>query len=147
MLSDLGQDATVLIVDDNAQNRELLAAFFQDSGLRVLEAENGERAIETVRAQNPDAVVLDIMMPRVSGFQVLEQLRSDPQTRDVPVLIVTALNEAADVERTIDAGAKDFLTKPVVKDELVDRVCAQIKLRRTAQELATVRTFPRERAV
>lgn len=130
-LEELGvpEDALVLIVDDNPQNLELLQAYLEDLGCRTSVAQDGAQAIEMARADTPDVIVLDIMMPRLSGFQVCEKLKADPLTSLVPIVMVTALNEISDVERAIEAGADDFLTKPVQRLELIARVMAQIQVR------------------
>lgn len=130
-LEELGvpEDALVLIVDDNPQNLELLQAYLEDLGCRTSVAQDGAQAIEMARADTPDVIVLDIMMPRLSGFQVCEKLKADPLTSSVPIVMVTALNEISDVERAIEAGADDFLTKPVQRLELIARVTAQIQVR------------------
>ncbi|MEO0513504.1 MAG: response regulator [Planctomycetota bacterium] len=145
MLEDIGPELRVLVVDDNPQNRELLSAFLEVAGCEVEEAAGGQAAIDRLIAGSEpvDVVVLDIMMPRVSGFQVLAALKHDPKARDIPVIIVTALNETSDVERSMDAGAADFLSKPVIQDELVARVCAQAAIRRAERDLAEVETLTR----
>lgn len=115
---------TVLIVDDNEQNRELLEAFLEGVADRTRCAADGSAALEMVKQDPPDLILLDIMMPRMSGFQVCEALRADPATKGIPVIVVTALSEIGDVERAMDAGADDFLTKPVNRQELLVRVRA-----------------------
>lgn len=131
MFEDLSvpEDSLILIVDDNAQNLELLQAYLEDLGCRIQIAHDGAQAIEMAKAETPDVMVLDVMMPRLSGFQVCEKLKKDPQTSAVPIVMVTALNEISDVERAIEAGADDFLTKPVQRLELLARVKSQINVK------------------
>lgn len=127
--------STILLVDDNEQNLELLLAYLEDLPCAVEVATDGVQALEKVAQLNPDLIVLDIMMPRMSGFQVCEKVKSDPGTRDIPVIMVTALNEVGDVERAVDAGADDFLTKPVNRLELVTRVTSLLRVRDLKRQL------------
>ncbi|MEO1584828.1 MAG: response regulator [Planctomycetota bacterium] len=112
----------VYVVDDHASNRELISDFLEDLGCEVQLFASGEDALNAAAARAPDVVVLDIMMPRLSGYQVCERLRSEPSTAQAGVIMLTALNETADVERALEAGATDFLIKPVQRQELVARV-------------------------
>ncbi|MEM9374340.1 MAG: response regulator, partial [Planctomycetota bacterium] len=128
-------DPHVLIVDDNEHNLELIQAFLDELGGDLRTARDGARALESIAESPPDIVLLDIMMPRMSGYQVCERIKSDPATRDIPVVMVTALNEVGDVERAVDAGADDFLTKPVNKLELVTRVKSLLRVRRLKLQL------------
>ncbi len=128
---------SVLVVDDNEQNLELLQAYLEGSGWDVRAAADGIEALESVERAQPDLILLDIMMPRMSGFQVCAKLKGSPKTRDIPILMVTALNENADVERAVESGADDFLTKPVHKLELLTRVKAHLKVRELKRQLDT----------
>ncbi|MDG2095374.1 MAG: response regulator [Phycisphaerales bacterium] len=120
--------ATILIVDDNQQNLELMQAYLEDLGCRILTATDGDEAIEIVESSAPDLLLLDVMMPRVSGFQVCEKLKSQPSTRDIIVIMVTALNEVGDYERAVECGTNDFIAKPVNKHELITRVRSLLEL-------------------
>jgi two-component system cell cycle response regulator len=127
--------ASVLVVDDNEQNLELLQAYLDGLGCSIRTARDGVEAMGAVEAAVPDLVLLDVMMPRMSGFQVCERIKASPRTRDVPVIMVTALNEVGDVERAVEAGADDFLTKPVNRLELVTRVRSLLRVRRLKSQL------------
>lgn len=125
----------VLVVDDNEQNLELLEAYLEDLNCTIRLARDGIEALASVRDQRPDIILLDIMMPRMSGFQACATLKKDPATREIPVIMVTALNEVSDVERAVDCGADDFLIKPVNKLELITRVKSLLKLGRLQRQL------------
>ena len=91
--------STVLVVDDNPQNVELLCAFLESLPVKIVTASDGIEALQKVAEHNPDLVLLDIMMPHMSGFQACQRIKTDPKTRDIQILMVTALNELGDIER------------------------------------------------
>lgn len=131
------QDTTpvVLVVDDNQQNRELLQAYLEDVDCRAIPAHDGPEALEILAKDSPDLILLDVMMPKMSGFEVCRRIKNDPKTRDIPVIMVTALNEFGDIERGIDSGTDDFLSKPVNKLELLTRVKTMLKLKHLTDKL------------
>jgi two-component system cell cycle response regulator len=131
---DLSQ-STILIVDDNQQNLELLVAYLEELPCQIITATNGIEAIEMVEGQRPDVILLDVMMPRMSGFEVCKKLKSQPSTRSIPIIMVTALNEIGDIERGVESGTDDFLSKPVKKLELVTRVKSLLRVRHLKREL------------
>lgn len=133
--------STVLIVDDNPQNVELLHAFLEELPVKVVTAVDGVDALEKVASHNPDLVLLDVMMPRMSGFQVCRQLKSEEKTRDIQVLMVTALNELADIEQASECGTDDFVSKPVNKFELLTRVKSLLRVRHLKSELERALTY------
>jgi CheY-like chemotaxis protein len=114
----------VLIADDNPQNAELLDAHLDGTGWDTRIAANGEETLAVAREWRPDVVLLDVMMPKLSGFEVCKRLRADPGTASAGVLMVTALDQPTDVERAVAVGTDDFLTKPIHKTELIVRVRA-----------------------
>jgi two-component system alkaline phosphatase synthesis response regulator PhoP len=136
--------STVLVVDDNPQNVELLAAFLEALPVKIVTAVDGVDALEKVQAHNPDLILLDIMMPRMSGFGVCEKLKKDPATRDIQILMVTALNELGDIERATDCGTDDFISKPVNKFELLTRVKSLLRVRHLKNELERALTYLNE---
>jgi two-component system, OmpR family, alkaline phosphatase synthesis response regulator PhoP len=125
----------VLIADDNPQGAELLEAYLGDSDYELRSAADGEEALRAVAEWHPDLVLLDIMMPRISGFEVCKRLRADPATRDIAVLMVTGLDQPSDIDKAVEAGAEDFMTKPINKADLLRRVNAVLKARSNAREL------------
>ena len=127
--------AKVLVVDDNPQNLELLVAYLEDVDCKVSSASGGPEALEMIKSDAPDIILLDVMMPKMSGFEVCRRLKNDPATADIPVIMVTALNELGDIERAIDSGTDDFLSKPVNKWELVTRVRTMLKLKNLTDKL------------
>lgn len=132
--------ASILVVDDHEQNLELLQAYLEEIGCRIRTASDGIQALAEIDAEQPDLIVLDVMMPRMSGYQLCEKLKGDPGTRDIPVVMVTALSEVGDVEKAVESGADDFLTKPVYKLELVTRAKSLLRVRLLKRQLeATLR--------
>jgi len=125
----------IVIADDNPQNVELLEAYLADVDCDLQTARDGEETIEVVAEFKPDLLLLDVMMPRLSGFEVCRKLRSNPETKDLLILMVTALNEAADFERGVQAGTDDFLTKPVNKVELLCRIRSLLRVRHLKSQL------------
>ena len=132
---DLEKKPTVLVVDDNQENLELLQAYLEDLECRTVPARDGLQALEIIADSAPDLVLLDVMMPKMSGFEVCKRLKNDPKTSDIPIIMVTALNEFGDIERGIDSGTDDFISKPVNKLELLTRVRTMLKLKHLSDKL------------
>jgi CheY-like chemotaxis protein len=135
--------ATILLVDDNRQNLELMQAYLEELPCRLESVTDGIEAVEAVDRLRPDLVLLDVMMPRMSGFEVCQKIKSNPRTRDVIVIMVTALHEVADLERAVECGTDDFLTKPVNKLELLTRVRSQLRVRLLKRRLDQVLALSR----
>jgi len=123
----------ILVVDDNPQNVELLQAFLASAGYNVITALDGDEALEKVEAEDPDLVLLDIMMPKVDGFQACRQIKA--RERFVPVIMITAYDEIANIEKGVEVGTDDFLAKPINRLELLTRVKSLLRVRHYKSEL------------
>lgn len=131
----------ILIADDNPANVELLEVYLSDLDCETAVAVDGRDTLNKVKAFQPDLILLDIMMPKLSGFEVCKTIKDDPATSDIMVLMVTALNEPGDIERAVFAGCDDFLSKPINKLELLKRVENMLKLRHVTDELERLRRY------
>ena len=133
----------VLIADDNEPNRELLEVYLTDIDCDIATAVDGKDTLDQVAKFHPDVILLDVMMPKLSGFEVCQRLKADPATSPIMVLMVTALGELGDIERAVESGTDDFLSKPVNRVELVKRVENMLKLRHVTDELERLRIYIR----
>lgn len=131
----------ILIADDNQPNRELLEAYLSDIDCEIEHAADGQDTLTKIKSFQPDLVLLDVMMPKLSGFEVCQKLKAERASAKVMVLMVTALNEAGDIERAVQAGTDDFLSKPVNKTELLKRVENMLKLKDVTDELERLRRY------
>ena len=118
----------ILIVDDVMSTVLLLKVLLTNEKFAIATASNGRQALEQVEKENPDLVLLDVMMPDMSGFEVAQHLKSNPNTADIPIIFLTALNSTADIVKGFQVGANDFISKPFNKEELIIRVTHQISL-------------------
>jgi two-component system alkaline phosphatase synthesis response regulator PhoP len=139
--ADAPRKSRILIADDNQVNVELLEAYLVDVECEMAIAVDGRDTLDKVAAFEPDLILLDIMMPKLSGFEVCKQLKGDPKTSGIMILMVTALNELGDIERAVAAGTDDFLSKPVNKLELVKRVENMLRLRTMTDEVERLRKY------
>jgi len=140
-MADAPARSRVLIADDNAVNVELLEAFLADLDLEIGVAVDGRDTLDKVASFKPDLILLDVMMPKLSGFEVCKKLKSDSVSKRIMILMVTALNELGDIERAVQAGTDDFLSKPVNKIELVKRVENMLRLRHVTDEVERLRQY------
>jgi len=130
----------ILIVDDNQTNRDILATRLDGHGYELLQAADGEEALASARANLPDLILLDVMMPKIDGFEVCRRLKSDPALPFMPIILVTAKADTKDVVAGLDAGADEYLTKPVDHRALVARVRSMLRIKALhdrAEALAT----------
>lgn len=125
----------ILAVDDDPNALEVLAASLGEAGLDVLTATSGEEALRIVAKATPDLILLDLMMPDMNGHDLLRELKSNKETSDIPVVVITALDQVEEKERAIQGGADDFLAKPIARSELLIRVRTFLKVKHLRQEL------------
>ncbi len=138
------EKSRILIADDNEPNVELLEAYLAGLDIDTAVAVDGQDTLNKVASFRPHLILLDIMMPKLSGFEVCQKLKADPATRKIMVLMVTALNEAGDIERAVKAGTDDFLSKPVNQIALVKRVENMLKLLHVTDEYERLRRYIEE---
>lgn len=119
---------TILVVDDVVSNVLLLRVLLTNEKFKVITASNGREALSQAVGAHPDLILLDVMMPEMNGFEVAEKLKADPETQNIPIIFLTALNTTADIVKGFKVGANDFISKPFNKEELVIRVNHQISL-------------------
>ena len=130
--------ANILIVDDTPANLRLLIGILTAQGYGVRPAPDGTLAIASARAEPPDLILLDIMMPGLSGYEVCEQLKADERTRDIPVIFVSALDDVVDKVKGFEVGGVDYITKPIQVKEVLARIETHLKLMELRKELQTV---------
>ncbi len=116
----------ILIIDDDYAIRELLALTLE-SGYEILKLENGKMALDFIKEQKPDLIILDIMMPGIDGFEVCRQIKEDELTRKIPVIILTAKHQVEDLKAAIKADVDEFITKPFEPDMLLKRVAENLQ--------------------
>ena len=135
-MNDTKIPALILVVDDEDRNRRVLGAILEAEGYRVAQADSGQLALELVRQNRPDLVLLDIMMPEMDGYQVARALKADATTKAIPIVMVTALDDRESRLRGLEAGAEEFVTKPVDRSELRVRVRNLLRLKEFSDFLA-----------
>jgi two-component system, OmpR family, alkaline phosphatase synthesis response regulator PhoP len=133
--ADSNRPARILIADDNPQGVELLEAYLAGTDYELATAVDGDETLQKVRDWRPDLILLDIMMPKISGFEVCKRIRANPATSGIVVIMITALDQPSDVDRAVEAGTNDFLTKPINKTELLLSVRSALQSRRYKEQL------------
>jgi putative two-component system response regulator len=130
-----GQEGIILVADDDVANRELLSAILSSEGYQIVCAEDGQQALAHLNSDSIDLALLDVVMPRPSGFEVCQEIKSKPETRLIPVIWLTGLNSDSDRLHGILCGADDFLNKPVNRQEMLARVHSLLRLKHFTDEL------------
>jgi two-component system, OmpR family, alkaline phosphatase synthesis response regulator PhoP len=134
-MSEQGRKPRVLIADDNPQGVELLEAYLSECDYDIATVADGEQTLQQVKSWQPDLILLDIMMPKLSGFEVCKRLRANPATSDIAVLMITALDQPSDIDRAVEAGTNDFVTKPINKTDLLLRIRAALQSRQHKEQI------------
>lgn len=134
----------ILIADDHEANCDLLEAYLAELDCEIEFAADGEETLAKVESFQPDLILLDVMMPKLSGFEVCKKIKSNPETSRIMVLMVTALGEQGDIDRAVEAETDDFLSKPVSKLQLVKRVQIMLRLKGVSDEVDRLRRYIEE---
>ena len=129
------RSARILIADDSQTNRRLLEAILTRQGYNTIAAADGEQAIATALSQDPDLILLDVMMPRKDGYQVCAEVKNDRRCAEIPIVFLSALAEATDRVKGLELGAADYINKPFDIGEVLARVKTQIQIRTLTREL------------
>ena len=129
------QEPKILIVEDNRENIDLLVYFLRPQGYNLITATNGAKGLELVKKERPDIILLDIMLPKMDGFEVCERLKKDDSTKYIPIIMITALKDLKDKLRALQVGADDFITKPFENVELLARVKSLLRIKEYHDEL------------
>jgi len=140
-MSETNGKSRILIADDNPVNQELLDAYLQGREYEIDFAADGAETLEKVASFKPDLILLDVMMPKMSGFEVCEKIKGSADTRQIMILMVTALAESGDIDRAVSAECDDYLSKPIHKLELIKRVENLLKLRNVTNKLQRLRQY------
>ncbi|MFW6212016.1 MAG: response regulator [Spirochaetota bacterium] len=129
------QPARILIVDDNTNNLGVLYRYLDDVGFTVLVSQDGERAVHLAAHQQPDLILLDIMLPGIDGFETCRQIKANAETTDIPIIFISALTDVQDKVRGFQAGGVDYVTKPFNQEEVLARINAHVTIKRQREEL------------
>ncbi len=133
------QNACILIVDDNPVNIQVLGKILEDAGYRTAAALNGYDAFEFIKEEKPDLILLDVMMPKIDGFQVCRQLKGDESTKEVPVIFLTAKNDNESIVNGFNVGGVDYISKPYNSAELLARIKTHLELKFAREEISNLR--------
>lgn len=129
------EQALILIVDDNPHNLQVIANIVTENGWKVAIAQNGRQALDFLQTKLPDLVLMDIMMPDMDGLETCRRMKQNEQSKDIPVIFITALSDTEDVIRTFDAGGGDYITKPFVKEEVQARIKVHLTLKKAMEKM------------
>ncbi len=128
----------ILIVDDEPNNLDVLSASLECYGYQVRQAVNAQIALKTIKLKQPELILLDVIMPKVDGYELCEQLKSNPETKDIPVIFLSALSHEHDKGKGFKVGAVDFISKPFHLEEMLAKINNQLAIRRLEMKLKEV---------
>ncbi len=131
----LDQENTILVVDDTPTNLQVLFDLLSEQGYRVAIAKNGETALQRLESFQPNLILLDVMMPGIDGFETCQRFKANPNTRDIPVIFMTALSDSVDKVKGLKLGAVDYITKPIQHEEVLARIQVHLQLRNATRTL------------
>ena len=134
----------ILIVDDTPENIDILGHFFKQAGLNISVAPNGIKALEIIAQQKPDLILLDIMMPNMDGYEVCRKLKEQEDTKDIPVIFITALSDTKNIVKGFEVGGVDYIVKPFEEMEVLARIKTQLSIQRLNREATSLSKFPSE---
>ena len=140
MITSSDVQGTILVVDDTPANLSVVSSFLHEAGFKVLVAEDGNDAQAVIRQAHPDLILLDVLMPAPNGFETCRQLKSDPETEDIPVIFMTALSDTLEKVKGFEVGGVDYITKPFHQEEVLARVKTHLALRKLRGELEAQKT-------
>ncbi|MDY6897873.1 MAG: response regulator [Cyanobacteriota bacterium] len=138
ILQKSGCKGNILVVDDEPDNNKLLSTILEFEGYEVRQAINADMALSTIKYQAPDLILLDVRMPQVDGYQLCQQLKSKPVTKDIPVIFLSALGKENDKGKGLELGGVDFINKPFKLDEILAKVEYQLIISRLKTKLKKV---------
>jgi DNA-binding response OmpR family regulator len=130
--------ATIMAVDDNTINLNLLRSILEPHGYAVITALNAEAVFELLKAEKPELILLDVLMPEIDGFEIAVQLKKTPGLKEIPIVFLTALSETKDIVKGFEVGGVDYVTKPFNPPELLARIRTHTELRRAREEIQTL---------
>ena len=134
-ISGRNSNGIILIIDDNISNIKFIVNHLNHHNFETIIARNGKTGLERARFSQPDLILLDVLMPEMDGFETCRHLKSDSATKDIPVLFMTVLNETSDKLKGFQAGAVDYVSKPIQEEEILARISTHVKLRKLQKSL------------
>ncbi|MDJ0903108.1 MAG: response regulator, partial [Xenococcus sp. MO_188.B8] len=135
------QDHNILIVDDNTSNLAVIVDYLEESGLNILVSQDGDSSLKRAKYAKPSIILLDVLMPGIDGYETCRRLKNDPETKDIPVIFMTALSSTKDKVKGFEVGAVDYVTKPIQPEEVFARIKLHLELTYMTQTLARQNTI------